>query len=93
MTKQALEKSIKHWEENVAAENFEDINISAKACALCNIYNLTNKPCENCPVSMTTNRICCQGTPYEKVADLWYEQKDNNKEPKNYKETTFCNER
>ncbi len=64
----ALEKSIKHWEENLAAETPEDAGITAEDCALCGIYNKDYPPkssvCIGCPVSEYTGEVGCINTPY-----------------------------
>ncbi len=77
----ALEASIKHWEENLAAETPEDVGIYAEDCALCGIYNPTIPPgfpiCEGCPVSEYSGMMGCVKTPYDNAKDafdrwLWH---------------------
>lgn len=62
-TAQALEKSIKHWEENVErAEEDDELVTGQKDCALCGLF--WNKDCIGCPVSARTGRQDCCNTPY-----------------------------
>lgn len=60
----ALKASIRHWEENVAAETPDDVSVSASDCALCvlffDFYN-----CAGCPVSAATGKHGCRDSPYE----------------------------
>ena len=64
MTKETLEASIKHWQENVAAETPGDASVSDGDCALCNAY----QQCAECPVKKYTMAPYCTGTPYYDAA-------------------------
>lgn len=70
---QKLEESIKHWEENVAAESPKKASVHAGDCALCEKYCpvdvLCTDECEGCPVFKSTGRRQCCGTPYYKARD------------------------
>ena len=70
-TSEALEKSIKHWEENVAAGSCDDIRTEATGCALCDIFN--EDGCVGCPVMDATGRDYCKETPYTLVTRAVYE--------------------
>lgn len=78
---EALEASIKHHEQNLAAELPDDVNIGIKACALCVLFHPWNTPgvtilCKGCPVFEKTGQSLCHDTPYEEVAatfDEWAE--------------------
>lgn len=61
-TREALEASIKHWEENVAAETPNDANTGWRACALCNLFFF--KGCDECPVVDWSGERACKETPY-----------------------------
>lgn len=63
MTREALEASIKHWEENVAAKTVHDVLIGARACALC--VRFLSQGCIGCPVFKTTGQVACRETPYD----------------------------
>ena len=64
MTKsEALEASITHWEENLAAKTLKEVSVGADACALCSLYN-KNGGCTGCPVKEKTGHNFCWGTPY-----------------------------
>lgn len=65
MTKsEALEASILHWQENVAAEWPEDVRMGQASCALCSLF--FDQCCEGCPVMRRTgySNSRCSGTPY-----------------------------
>jgi len=73
-TAQALEKSIKHWEENLQAalDNEPDsVHVGAAACALCNKFAGQEKryddKCVGCPIYTKTGEKHCAGTPYRWV--------------------------
>jgi hypothetical protein len=67
-TEAALEGSIKHWQENVAAETPDDASTDASDCALCLVFQPKDGPvldaCKGCPVSAKTGELYCHGTPY-----------------------------
>lgn len=62
---EALEKSIKHWQENVAAETPGQVKTSGEYCALCREFALKNpsRLCTGCPVNDETD-AGCDMTPY-----------------------------
>lgn len=77
LTSDALEASIKHWEENVAAKAPEDAKIFSDSCALCAIYNniAIDKGCIGCPVEAVTRRPECGGSPWGRAFRakiVWY---------------------
>ena len=90
---EALEKSIKHWEENAKALNQSDVKIGCHNCALCNIFHTSGDKfsgtgcCWNCPVSKKTGDRFCQGTPYVsalKYYNLWRSSKFNSLSKSHY---------
>jgi hypothetical protein len=66
-TRAALEASIKHWEENVAAETAYDVKIGPNECALCRMY-WEQHNCGECPVAAATGEPECDLTPF---VDAW----------------------
>lgn len=69
----ALQKSIKHWEENVAANNPGGATFGEWNCALCKIYS-GRENCGVCPVAQAVARNYCAETPYYKATcahDEW----------------------
>lgn len=73
----ALEKSIQHWKENLAAESPHQASTGAEDCALCTIY-LGDWPsiCVGCPVSSYTGQRGCHNSPYylaDKAFNKWEE--------------------
>lgn len=74
-TADALEASIAHWQENVAAETPDDASVNGTDCALCRIFfnGSTSDCCSGCPVQVRTGRSYCGGTPYESAADAFDE--------------------
>lgn len=71
-TAEALEASIKHWQENVAAETPDGVSLQADHCALCRIF-FYEKNCRGCPVFARTGEQCCNESPY-RAAEYWFEQ-------------------
>jgi hypothetical protein len=65
-TADALEASIVHWEENLAAEQPTRVSIGPRACALCRLF-WEWLDCRGCPVSARTGRTQCYATPYDDV--------------------------
>ena len=63
---EALEKSIKHWEENAKVLKLSDVKIGRADCALCGLFNDFNNcfGCNGCPVFEKTGRRYCDRTPY-----------------------------
>ena len=66
-TAAALEDSIRHWEENLAAKMPLMAPVGPKDCALCNLFFFYSD-CNGCPVMEKTGRKYCEGTPYRKAA-------------------------
>lgn len=73
-TREALEASIKHWEENVAAVTADDVRLGPDYCALCQLFH--EDDCIGCPISLKTRDDFCGGTPYNKVSNLLYDWRD-----------------
>jgi hypothetical protein len=69
----ALDASIKHWEENVAAETSDQASIPYRHCALCTKFDSDEETeatrCTRCPVYRRTKRQLCEGTPYKAAWD------------------------
>lgn len=76
-TAEALEKSIKHWEENVAAEAPSDAVVGSRACALCVVFSSYGPRgfCDGCPVRTFTGREVCDETPYGMADDAYWQWK------------------
>lgn len=64
-TANALKKSIKHWEENVAATSPKEVTLGLAHCALCHAFWV--RTCKGCPIAEHTGHIGCADTPYEKA--------------------------
>ena len=67
----ALRASIKHWEENFAAETPEYASTRGEDCALCRMFfdqGPETPECAGCPVSEKTGRTVCYGSPYHCAA-------------------------
>lgn len=62
-TAEALEGSIKHWEENLAAETPDQAELGVNHCALCRVFYRNN--CNGCPVRNKTGDSYCNYSPYE----------------------------
>lgn len=62
MSKEALEVSIKKWENIARDRRYKDKGV--ENCALCKSYYDSN--CENCPVANKSRNIWCDNTPHEK---------------------------
>ena len=88
-TRNALQKSIKHWEENLAkaeAETLTKNDIGSHNCALCARFN-TTEVCkrttpkgkvERCPVAVATGQANCDGSPWEDIrTTVFYGFKQN----------------
>lgn len=74
-TLEALKASIRHWEENVAAETVDKASTFAEDCELCEEFQLTAMGgCPDCPVMIATGFPFCRQTPYWKAVasyDFW----------------------
>ena len=62
-----LQKSIKHWEDNL--EKLKAGAISAHAvygdqCQLCEVYLDPDETCVGCPVAEDTGKPMCEGSPW-----------------------------
>ena len=68
-TRKALEASIQHWRDNLAAETPNEADTSADSCALCGEFakNLGRGACQDCPVHERTGVRYCAKTPYVKA--------------------------
>ena len=72
----ALDASILHWEQNLAAETPDDVRVEADDCALCGLFLYTPDPhesCDGCPVFKSTGNRACGGTPYEPAFSAYCE--------------------
>lgn len=69
--REALEASIKHWEENLAAEHPAQASVWGNKCALCQLFNYgTDEDCIHedygmCPVYEKTGENNCEESPWE----------------------------
>ena len=70
-TRDALDQSIEHWEQNEAANNLDEVQIGSTNCALCKRFrwNSTDnceikETGEKCPVYIATGETGCEGSPY-----------------------------
>lgn len=63
-TAEALELSIKHWEENVAVEKIYHARLGISSCALCVKFRTNGLCCFGCPVYEESGEIGCRETPY-----------------------------
>lgn len=70
-TAEALEASIKHWQENVVAETPGNASIDTDDCALCKVF--FEGDCRGCPIQAATGDEYCWGTPYEEARELFNE--------------------
>ena len=71
-TADALEASITHWQENIAAETPEAINVYNDGCALCALFlheSDEEAECIRCPVFARTGMALCWGTPWGRARD------------------------
>jgi len=71
-TAEALEASIRHWEENARAETITDASVGTVDCALCNLFFWKMPRCHGCPVAEKTKREVCTGTSYYAASDAFY---------------------
>lgn len=66
-TLEALKASIEKWKRNAAAEKPELYLTSAYDCPLCALFLDEGAGCKGCPVSASTGKKHCNGTPYIKA--------------------------
>lgn len=66
-TAEALEASIRHWQENVNAQRAPEASTSPEDCALCRMFfrNGMRDACRGCPVFKKTGKSHCDDTPYD----------------------------
>ncbi len=66
---EALEASIRHWDENAKAERPEDAHTTGAECALCQLFKDRGGivRCDKCPVAKRVDADSCEGTPYHKA--------------------------
>ncbi len=83
--REALEASIKHWEENVAAKTSEEAKVFGDSCALCKLFsepyeasdpddyreNCGHPSFGKCPVFSKTGKNECGGSPWETAMNAW----------------------
>lgn len=69
MTREALEASIKHWEENVSAKTVRAASTGARECALCQLF--LEGSCKRCPVFERTGQPACRETPYDAASKAY----------------------
>lgn len=81
----ALKASIRHWEENVAAETPGKVKLGSRDCALCRAFQTWSRGqtsnCAGCPVAAKTGQHGCEGTPYRDAVfahDKWDDAGDKN---------------
>lgn len=70
----ALDASILHWEQNLAAEKSDDVRVDMKDCALCDMFVESRGPddaCSGCPVRDRTGEDMCEETPYVAAYFAW----------------------
>lgn len=65
-TEEALDASIKHWEEVCSVSPLGSVSIGSNACALCQLFKdkCIGSSCRGCPVFEKTGCTVCNGTPY-----------------------------
>jgi len=67
-TERALRESIKHWQENAKAKSMNDVSVSPRSCALCQLFFDQFSQCAGCPIVDETGTTLCAKTPYEQAA-------------------------
>lgn len=83
ITSDALEASIKHWQELTEVTAYNQVNIGPDDCALCQLFNIhddmdEDQNCIGCPVRDVTGKRYCYGSPYLRVYNAktsWWEGK------------------
>lgn len=85
----ALEASIKHWEENVAAKTKAEASIFGDSCPLCQLFTHAWQDEEyeisccghpdhgRCPVFARTSEDECGGSPWIHALKAWNNWKDS----------------
>jgi hypothetical protein len=77
----ALLDSIKHWQENFAAQTPDQAELGPGACALCDAFRndtVDTENCTNCPVKEKTGYDLCDGSPYHEAWLAWEQWSENN---------------
>jgi hypothetical protein len=69
----ALQASIKHWEDNVAAEAVDDASTRPGSCALCREFYYDGNACFGCPVADKVRSRHCTNTPYIGASAAWHD--------------------
>lgn len=78
-TAEALEASILHWQENVAAKQVGDAKIFNEDCALCALFYVGDEKhgeCFGCPVRARSRRKECGNTPWSGACNAWWKWED-----------------
>lgn len=75
----ALKSSIEAWERKLAATDPWAVELGPTACPLCHLFNTADTAdgeyCQMCPVSISTGKAFCAGSPYPTAATallLWH---------------------
>lgn len=79
--REALEASIRHWEENRDARSPKHVHYGAEACALCDLF--FHVGCVGCPVAHFTRKMVCSGSPYDRAVEAykkWRVEEENGHE-------------
>lgn len=72
-TRDVLEYSIEHWEENVASKRPSQVSLGPQNCALCRQF--LSKDCVGCPVKESTGSVLCDGSPYDDACVAYHHWK------------------
>ncbi|ANV26850.1 hypothetical protein [Agrobacterium pusense] len=83
ITREALEASIRHWQEITEVTAYNQVNIGPDDCALCQLFNIHDEDnedqnCIGCPVRDATGKRYCKDSPYLRVNNIkisWWEGK------------------
>lgn len=72
-TREALAKSIEHWERLASGTEKDGESIFSEDCALCDLFfaNEDCELCEGCPVAQRTGLSGCLGSPWYGVQSEW----------------------
>ena len=69
---QALNDSIKHWQENRDATTPSQVSVGWRSCALCLLFISSN--CQGCPVADYLGTTGCEGSPYDDAVDYYNDE-------------------
>ncbi|MDH1268948.1 hypothetical protein N5C81_15085 [Rhizobium pusense] len=83
ITREALEASIKHWQEITEVTAYNQVHIGPEDCALCQLFNIhdddnEDQNCIGCPVRDATGKRYCGDSPYLRANNAkisWWEGK------------------